>query len=46
MSYETACRTAGVDREFAAKEIDALRQLAIACGVEFDEKAMKEFALR
>lgn len=43
--YETACRTAGVDREFAAKEIDALRQLAVACDVDFDEKALREFAL-
>jgi uncharacterized protein (DUF697 family) len=44
--YEGACRTAGVDREFAVKEVDALRQLAGACGVDFDEKALKEFALR
>lgn len=44
--YEAACRTAGIDREFAAKELEALRRLAGACGVPFSESGLKEFALR
>ena len=44
--YETACRTAGVDRDFAAKELEVLRLLAEACGAEFNLAEIKKFKLR
>lgn len=43
--YEAGCRAAGIDREFAKQELAALRKLAAACGIEFDEKAVRAFVL-
>lgn len=43
--YEAGCQAAGINREFAKQELAALRKLADACRVEFDEKAVRAFAL-
>jgi hypothetical protein len=44
--YEAACYAAGIDREFAPKELIALRSLAEVCDVEFDEKGLAGYRLR